>query len=99
MGKLVYTHMLNRRGGIETDITVNRLAEDRYLIVSSATTQARDKAWIGKHISREDQVTLVDVTSAYSVLSVQGPTSRDLLVGSPTPISPTVRFRSRRRRR
>ncbi len=79
VGKLVYTQMLNRRGGIETDITVNRLGEDRYLIVSSATTHARDKVWIEKHMTREEHVTLVDVTSAYSVLSVQGPTSRELL--------------------
>ena len=79
VGKLVYTHMLNSRGGIETDITVNRLAEDRYLIISSATTHPRDKAWIEKHMTREEHVTLADVTSAYSVLSVQGPKSRDLL--------------------
>jgi 4-methylaminobutanoate oxidase (formaldehyde-forming) len=78
-GKLVYTHMLNRRGGIETDITVDRLAEDRYLIVSSATTQSRDLAWIVKHLDRDVHVTATDVTSAYSVLSVQGPKSRDLL--------------------
>ncbi len=79
VGKLVYTHMLNSSGGIETDITVNRLAEDRYLIISSATTHPRDKAWIEKHMTREEHVTLADVTSAYSVLSVQGPKSRDLL--------------------
>ena len=79
VGKLVYTHMLNSRGGVETDITVNRLAEDRYLIVSSATTHPRDKAWIEKHMTREEHVTLTDITSAYSVLSVQGPKSRDLL--------------------
>jgi 4-methylaminobutanoate oxidase (formaldehyde-forming) len=79
VGKLVYTHMLNSRGGVETDITVNRLAEDRYLIVSSATTHPRDRAWIEKHMTREEHVTLADITSAYSVLSVQGPKSRDLL--------------------
>jgi 4-methylaminobutanoate oxidase (formaldehyde-forming) len=79
VGKLVYTHMLNRRGGVETDITVNRLAEERYLIVSSATTHPRDKAWIEKQMTREEHVTLTDITSGYSVLSVQGPISRDLL--------------------
>lgn len=78
-GKIVYTHMLNRRGGIETDITVNRLAQDRYLIISSATTQPRDKSWIERHLSPELRVTLTDVTSAYAVLSLQGPRSRELL--------------------
>lgn len=79
VGKLVYTHMLNEHGGIETDITVNRLAEDRFLIISSATTHARDKVWIERHISRDAFVTLSDVTGAYAVLSVQGPKSRALL--------------------
>lgn len=78
-GKLVYTHMLNARGGIETDITVNRLAEDRYLVISSATTHARDKAWIERHIVGDAHVTLTDVTSGYAVLSLQGPRSREIL--------------------
>lgn len=79
VGKLVYTHMLNNRGGIETDITVNRLAENRYLIISSATVHPRDKAWIERHITGDENVTLTDVTSAYTVLSLQGPRSRDIL--------------------
>lgn len=79
IGKLVYTHMLNNRGGIETDITVNRLAENRYLIISSATIHPRDKAWIERHITGDENVTLTDVTSAYTVLSLQGPRSREIL--------------------
>jgi 4-methylaminobutanoate oxidase (formaldehyde-forming) len=79
LGKLVYTHMLNRRGGIETDITVDRLAEDRYMIVSSAATHPRDLAWIERQLVGDERVAVADVTSAYAVLSVQGPKSRDLL--------------------
>ncbi|MDA0230743.1 MAG: FAD-dependent oxidoreductase [Proteobacteria bacterium] len=79
LGKLVYTHMLNNRGGIETDITVNRLAENRYLIISSATVHPRDKAWIERQITSDDNVTLTDVTSGYAVLSLQGPRARDIL--------------------
>ena len=71
--------MLNNRGGIETDITVNRLAENRYLIISSATIHPRDKAWIERHITGDENVTLTDVTSAYTVLSLQGPRSREIL--------------------
>lgn len=78
VGKLVYTHMLNEAGGIETDITVNRLAGDQFLIISSATVHPRDKAWIEAHLG-EGHVTLTDVTSAYVVLSLQGPKSRDIL--------------------
>jgi len=78
-GKLVYTHMLNPRGGIETDITVNRLDETRFLLISSATVQPRDRSWIERHLSREQNATLTDVTSGYAVLSLQGPKSRDIL--------------------
>jgi 4-methylaminobutanoate oxidase (formaldehyde-forming) len=79
VGRLVYTHMLNRQGGVETDITIDRLAEDQYMIVSSAATHRRDMAWIGKHLGGQEHVAVTDVTSAWSVLSVQGPKSRDLL--------------------
>jgi len=78
-GRVVYTHMLNRRGGIEVDLTARRLAEDRYLLVTSAGTLPRDAAWIERHLGRGERVTVTDVTSAYAVLSVQGPRSRALL--------------------
>ena len=78
VGKLVYTQMLNEAGGIETDITVNRLAEGQFLIISSATVHPRDKAWIERHMG-QGHVTLTDVTSAYAVLSLQGPRSREIL--------------------
>jgi glycine cleavage system aminomethyltransferase T/glycine/D-amino acid oxidase-like deaminating enzyme len=79
VGKLVYTHMLNSRGGIEADLTVNRLAEDRFLVISSATTQPRDKTWIERGFGADEHVALTDLTGAYAVLSVQGPRSRELL--------------------
>ena len=49
------------------------------MIVSSAATHSRDLAWIEKNLDRQQQVAVTDITSAYSVLSVQGPKSRDLL--------------------
>ncbi|CAN7764266.1 GcvT family protein [Mesorhizobium sp. LjNodule214] len=79
VGKLVYTHMLNGKGGIETDITVNRLSQTEFLIISSATVHPRDKAWITKHITDEWNVTVTDLTSGYAVLSLQGPRSREIL--------------------
>jgi len=79
VGKLVYTHMLNNQGGIEADVTVNRLAENQFLIISSATTQPRDRCWIERHLDTNQHVTLTDVTSDYAVLSLQGPKSRDIL--------------------
>lgn len=78
-GTLVYTHMLNRRGGIEVDVTVNRLSETAYLIVSSAAFQSRDRTWMERNISPDRHAVLTDVTSAYGVLSIQGPNARSLL--------------------
>ena len=77
-GKVLYTHMLNSRGGIECDITINRLEEAKFLIISSATTHSRDKNWIERNLLGYN-ATLTDVTSGYTVLSLQGPKSREIL--------------------
>lgn len=80
-GRIVYTHMLNRRGGIEADVTVNRLAEDRYMVVSSAAFLPRDRAWMERNVGAGDHAFITDVTSGWAVLSIQGPRSRALLQG------------------
>src|SRR5690348_3850266 len=78
-GRVVYTQWLNERGGIEADLTVTREAGDRYLIVTSAASQTRDFAWLKRHIAEDVRAGVVDVTSAYAVLSVMGPRSREHL--------------------
>lgn len=79
VGSVVYTPWLNERGGIEADLTVTRLAEDRYLVITSVATQTRDFAWLKRHIPADAHALLTDITSAYAVLGVMGPRSRDLL--------------------
>ena len=78
VGRIVYTQMLNRRGGIECDLTVTRLADDAYLVVTVAAAATHDADWIRRGIANT-RVTLTDVTSASTVLGVMGPRSRDLL--------------------
>ena len=78
-GKIVYTHMLNNRGGIEVDVTVNRLDDNQFLLVTSATTHPRDKNWINRNMGDHEDVIVTDVTSNYAVLSLQGPASRAIL--------------------
>ncbi len=78
-GRVVYTQWLNERGGIEADLTVTRLAGDRYLVVTGAPLAVRDLAWLKRHIPEDARVTVSDVTSAYAVLGVMGPNSRSLL--------------------
>jgi 4-methylaminobutanoate oxidase (formaldehyde-forming) len=78
-GKVVYTQLLNDRGGIEADLTVTRLAEDRYFIVSAAATETRDFDWITRNIPASARARLFNVTSSYAMLAVMGPKSRELL--------------------
>jgi 4-methylaminobutanoate oxidase (formaldehyde-forming) len=77
-GRIVYTQMLNARGGIECDLTVTRLADDAFLVVTVAAAATHDADWIRRGIAA-GRVTLTDVTSAFTVLGVMGPRSRELL--------------------
>ncbi len=79
VGRCVYTTWLNERGGIEADLTVTRLAEERFLVVTSDAVHRRVEAWLRRHIHADAHVTVTDVTSAYTLLSLQGPQSRALL--------------------
>jgi len=79
IGRIVYTQWLNERGGIEADLTVTREAEDAYLIVTSCATQTRDFSWLCRAIPDDARAIAVDVSSAYAVLGLMGPRSRDLL--------------------
>jgi 4-methylaminobutanoate oxidase (formaldehyde-forming) len=78
-GRVVYTQLLNERGGIEADVTVTRLSERGFLVVTSAACQVRDFHWLRTHIPEEAHAVATDVTSAYAVLGVMGPGSRALL--------------------
>jgi glycine cleavage system aminomethyltransferase T/glycine/D-amino acid oxidase-like deaminating enzyme len=79
IGRSVYTGMLNRRGGYEADVTVTRLARDRYLLVTGSASVLRDLAWIERHVEADEHVDVVDVSSSYAVYGVMGPGSRHLL--------------------
>src|SRR4029077_20327106 len=78
-GRAVYTQWLNPRGGIEVDLTVTRVSEDSYWIVTAAATALRDLCWLKRNIARDAQVTVEDITNSYTVLGVMGPNSRALL--------------------
>ncbi len=81
VGKIVYTQWLNEQGTIEADLTVTRLAEDSYLIISADGTNTHINAWLKSHIPLDAHVFITDVTSGYSILNIQGPNSRQLLSG------------------
>ena len=79
IGRSVYTGLLNERGGYESDLTVMRLAADRFLLVTGSAQAVHDADWIRKNIPVDAHVSLTDVTSAYAVLALMGPKSRDIL--------------------
>ena len=78
-GRAVYCQMLNSKGGIEADLTVTRLSEDEFFIVTSSGTGVHDFDWISRNIDADLHASLVDVTSAHAVLGIMGPRSRDLM--------------------
>ena len=79
VGRVVYTQWLNDRGGIEADLTVTRLAEDVFLIVTAAETEIRDFYWLKRHTPASAHCILTNVTSGMGVLSIMGPQARALL--------------------
>lgn len=78
VGKIVYTQFLNPRGGIEADVTVTRLSECAYLVVTPAATRLADQSWMMRHLG-DRRVVITDVTASEGVLAVMGPNARKLL--------------------
>lgn len=78
-GRVVYTLMLNPAGGIESELTVTRLTENSYLMVSASATRRKDMAWLCRHLAPHESVTLTDRTDEQSVFGVMGPRARELL--------------------
>ncbi len=78
LGKIVYTQFLNEGAGIEADVTVTRMAETAYLVVTPAATRLADQTWMMRHKGAFN-VVITDVTAGEAVLAVMGPNSRKLL--------------------
>jgi glycine cleavage system aminomethyltransferase T len=78
-GRITYTQLLNRRGGIEADLTVARLAEDRFYIVTGTGFRTHDFGWIRDRLPSDSDLVLTDVTEAFATLSLMGPRSRAVL--------------------
>ncbi len=78
-GRMVYTALLNERGGFESDLTVMRLGPERFLLVTGSAQPLRDADWIQRHIGRDEWAVLDDVSNQWSVLSLMGPHAQPLL--------------------
>ena len=78
VGKITYTQFLNKAGGIEADVTVTRLAETVYLVVTPAATRLADETWLRRHVG-DRNVVITDVTAGEGVLAVMGPHARAVM--------------------
>jgi len=78
IGKIVYSQFLNNAGGIEADVTITRLTESAYLVVTPAATRLADQIWLNRNIG-DFNVVITDVTAGEGVLAIMGPSSRKLL--------------------
>lgn len=78
-GFITYTQWLNEDGKLEADVTVNKLGEDRFLVVATDTAHRHVESWLHAHIPRDAHCFVTDSTGAYAQLNVQGPKSRELM--------------------
>ena len=78
-GSVIYTQLCNERGGIEADLTITRLTEDRFYIVTGAGFGVRDSDWIKRHLPEDGSCYLTEMTSAFAVINICGPNSRAVL--------------------
>ena len=81
-GRLTYTQLLNTRGGIEADLTVARLSDELFYIVTGTGFRTHDLAWIRDHLPDGARVNLRDVTEHWGTLSLMGPRARDVLAAA-----------------
>jgi len=81
-GRLTYTQLLNSRGGIEADLTVARLSDDKFYIVTGTGFRTHDLGWIADHVPAGFDVSLRDVTEEFGTLSLMGPKARNVLAAA-----------------
>jgi 4-methylaminobutanoate oxidase (formaldehyde-forming) len=79
VGRVVYTGLFNERGGFESDLTAVRTGLNEFYLISGTAQTVRDLDWIGRHVRPDEHAETMDVTSAWCVLGVMGPQSRELL--------------------
>ncbi|MBI5035014.1 MAG: FAD-dependent oxidoreductase [Chloroflexi bacterium] len=78
-GSVAYTQMLNKRGGIESDLTITRLGDDHFRLVTGSAFISRDIGWLTMHLPDDDGVAINDVTSQFATIGIWGPNARNTL--------------------
>jgi sarcosine dehydrogenase len=78
-GSTVYTQLCNERGGIEADVTISRVENEKFFLITGTAFGVHDFMWLKRHLPQDGSVCLRDVTSAFAMINVCGPSSRTLL--------------------
>ena len=78
-GSIVLTHMLNAKGRIQSELTITRLPNNLFYVLSSTASEIRDFDWFNRHVSEREKVNIKNVTQDYGVLILVGPKSRTVL--------------------
>jgi glycine cleavage system aminomethyltransferase T/glycine/D-amino acid oxidase-like deaminating enzyme len=79
VGRSVYTPLLTESGGFKADLTILRLGEEHFRVITGAFDGPRDKHWFNRHLPEDGSVQMADLTSAYTTIGVWGPRARDLV--------------------
>ncbi len=78
-GRIVYTQWVNHAGGLEADLTVTRLEENKFIVIASDTTYGHVKMWMDRNIPEDSHAFVTDITSSYTQINLHGPKARDLM--------------------
>jgi len=78
-GKVIYTAMLNERGGFESDLTALRLGKEKYRLYVGTSAIKHDIAWLKRHLNKDEKVQITDETESYAVLGLMGPESANII--------------------
>ena len=79
-GSIVLTHMLNEKGRIQSELTVTRLPNNIFYVLSSTASELRDLDWFVQHKNNDENVNIKNITNEFGVLVLAGPRSRDVML-------------------
>lgn len=79
VGRVIYTPVLDERGGFRTDLTVVRMGEEHFRVISGGADGSRDRKWFSDHLPADNSVSFADLTSSYCTVGLWGPLARDVL--------------------
>jgi glycine cleavage system aminomethyltransferase T len=82
VGRVVYTPVLTPRGGFRSDLTIMRLGNEHFRVVTGGAHGMADLKWFADHLPEDGSAQIVDLTSAWCTIGLWGPRARDILAST-----------------